>query len=101
MRFGCHLQRLDAYHNSARLSNLQQQQQDLNLNLLCPAHCSLLTVSCGHAGLGGLILVAACMVWTWTLWLQVSSIQQEMASEIQRLHNMQVTISTTHACLVA
>jgi len=97
MLFSGHLHRMNAYNNSARLTFLQQQQQ-LGLFLLCPAHCSLLTVSCGHTGLGGLILVAACIMWMYSLWLQVSSTQQQMASEIQRLRHMQVT-KFHHTCM--
>jgi len=54
-------------------------------------------VSCGRAGLGGLILVAAVMMWMWTLWRQLSSIQKQLASEIEGLRNMQVTICH-HTC---
>ena len=73
---------------------------NLNLSLLCPAHCSLLTVSCGHAGLGALILAAACMLWMYALWRQLLSTQKQLASKIQRLHDVQVTNFPTPARLV-
>jgi len=72
--------------------------KSLNSILLCFTHCVLLTVSCGRAGLGGLIMAAACMMWMWTLWRQLSSTQKQLASEIQRLHNMQVT-KFHHTCM--
>ena len=61
---------------------------------------SLLTVSCGHAGLGALILAAACMLWMYALWRQLLSTQKQLASKIQRLHDVQVTNFPTPARLV-
>ncbi|KAA6422315.1 MAG: hypothetical protein FRX49_07785 [Trebouxia sp. A1-2] len=48
-------------------------------------------------GLGGLILAAACAMWMWTLWRQVSFSQQQLASEILRLRDVQKHIQADAA----
>ncbi|DBA85409.1 TPA: hypothetical protein ACH3X2_006087 [Trebouxia sp. C0005] len=47
--------------------------------------------------LGGLILAAACAMWMWTLWRQVSFSQQQLASEILRLRDVQKHIQADAA----